>query len=80
MLDPGGVLCVADLDTEPGTFHPADVSGSVHHHGFDREQLKVRLAEIGFSDMKDTTATTIRKPVEGAGEEDFSVFLITARR
>lgn len=80
MLDPGGILCVADLDTEPGTFHPADVSGSVHHHGFDREQLKSRLAEIGFSDLKDTTATTIRKPVEGGGEEDFSVFLITARR
>ena len=80
MLDPEGILCLADLDTEPGTFHPADVSGSVHHHGFDREQLKGRLAEIGFSDLKDTTATTIRKPVEGGGEEDFSVFLITAKR
>jgi ubiquinone/menaquinone biosynthesis C-methylase UbiE len=78
MLLPGGTLCIADLDTEPGTFHPASVT--VPHHGFDRGELKSRLAEHGFAERKDVTVTTFVKPVEGGGEQDFSIFLITARR
>ena len=78
LLLPGGVLCIADLDTEPGTFHPA--SRPVPHNGFDREELKSRLAEHGFAESKDTTVTTFAKPVEGGGEQEFSMFLITARR
>jgi ubiquinone/menaquinone biosynthesis C-methylase UbiE len=78
MLLPGGVLCIADLDTEPGTFHPASVP--VPHHGFDRGELKSRLAGHGFVEMNDVTAAAFVKPVEGGGEQDFSIFLITARR
>ena len=79
MLLPGGTLCLADLDTEPGTFHPANMAAVVHHHGFDRERIKQQLTEIGFSQMKDTTALTFRKPVEGQDDQEFSVFLITGR-
>jgi len=78
MLLPGGVLCIADLDTEPGTFHPASVA--VPHHGFDRGELKGRLAEHGLAERKDVTVATFAKPVEGGGEQEFSIFLITARR
>ena len=78
MLLPGGVLCIADLDTEPGTFHPASVP--VPHHGFDRGELKSRLAGHGFAEIKEVTAATFAKPVEGGGEQDFPIFLITARR
>jgi ubiquinone/menaquinone biosynthesis C-methylase UbiE len=80
LLHPQGFLCLADLDTEPGTFHTSDVAPSVHHHGFDRAGLKARLSEIGFHDAKDVTAHTLRKPVENGGEREFPVFLITARR
>ncbi len=80
MLLPGGILCLADLDTEPGTFHTAEAAGSVHHHGFDREAMKARLAQIGLSEARDVTALRYSKPVEKGGEEEFSVFLITARR
>jgi ubiquinone/menaquinone biosynthesis C-methylase UbiE len=80
MLLPGGVLCLADLDTEPGTFHPAAAVGGVHHHGFDREELKKRLAQIGFSEAKAVTAVEFSKPVEAGGEEQFSIFLVTAKR
>ena len=80
LLVPGGTLCLADLDTEPGTFHPADMADAVHHHGFDREKLKQRLASIGFSQINDATASTFKKPVEGQGEQEFSVFVISARR
>ena len=79
LLVPGGTLCLADLDTEPGIFHPAEMADVVHHHGFDRDTLKQQLAEIGFSQMKDTTAVTFRKPVEGQDDQEFSVFLITGR-
>jgi len=78
MLLPGGMLCIADLDTEPGLFHPPE-AGRVHH-GFDREQLKNQLDGIGFGEVRDVTAHTIRKPVEGGLERDFPVFLISAVR
>jgi len=80
LLHPQGFLCLADLDTEPGTFHTSDMAPSVHHRGFDRAGLKARLSEIGFHDAKDVTAHTLRKPVENGGEREFPVFLITARK
>jgi len=80
MLAPDGVLCLADLDSEPGTFHGPEIAGSVHHNGFDRTQLKAQLAEVGFTRANDTTATSIRKPTATGKEEDFPVFLIVARR
>jgi len=80
MLVPGGVLCLADLDTEPGNFHPPEVAASVHHHGFNREELKARLADLGFVGATDVTATTMRKETADNGEQKFPVFLITARR
>lgn len=80
ILEPGGTLCLADLDTELGTFHDAEAAESVHHHGFDREALKGRLQDIGFRETKDTSVVRFNKPVEKGGEEEFSIFLITARR
>jgi ubiquinone/menaquinone biosynthesis C-methylase UbiE len=80
MLTPGGTLCLAELVTEPGTFHPAEMADIVHHHGFNRDQLKQPLAETGFAEMKDITALAFNKPVEGQGEREFSGSLICARR
>ena len=80
LLTARGVLCLADLDTEPGIFHTPDVAPSVHHHGFDRAELKSLIARSGFAETKDVTAHVIRKPVDGGTERDFPVFLITARK
>jgi hypothetical protein len=79
LLVSGGTLCIADLDTEPGTFHSADVADSVHHLGFDRNELKRQLCDVGFSEPTDSTVVTFEKPVEGQGSQEFSIFLITAR-
>lgn len=79
LLHPGGVLCLIDLDTEPGTFH-ANADEVIYHHGFDRDELKERLKEIGFADTRDVTAHTIRKEVSEGKAESFPVFLIVARR
>ncbi len=79
MLRPGGRVCIADLDTEPGIFHgPHPEEMGVHHFGFDREELKAALVREGFRHPQDLTASSIRRPIEGEGERDFSVFLITA--
>jgi ubiquinone/menaquinone biosynthesis C-methylase UbiE len=80
MLCPGGRLCIADLDTEPGVFHDAATGASVFHHGFDRAELKARLARIGFRDLGDVTAHTVYKPVNGGPPRGFPVFLIAGRR
>ena len=76
-LRPGGIISIADLDKEDGSFHP-DNTG-VFHYGFDRTQLKGLLEAAGFSDVHDTTAAGILRPGE-KGNREFSVFLITGKR
>lgn len=78
LLKPGGYLCVADLDTEDGSFH-GDNTG-VLHFGFDRKEMKELLAKAGFHEARDATAATIVKPLEGLGEKTFPVFLLIGRK
>ncbi len=78
LLVQGGRICFADLDTENGSFH-GDNTG-VFHFGFDRDYVKRLLWETGFHDIRDATATTVLREVEGKGTQAFPVFLITARK
>ena len=76
LLNPGGHLCIADLDQEDGSFHGIDVDV---HHGFDRADLSRRAAQAGFADIQFQTVFSIAKEHE-AGTRDYPVFLMTARR
>jgi ubiquinone/menaquinone biosynthesis C-methylase UbiE len=78
LLPPNGQVCFADLDTEDGSFH-SDNTG-VFHLGFDREKLKQLLRDAGFSDVRDTTATTITKEIAGQETLSYPVFLIIATK
>ena len=80
LLRPSGVLCIADLDTEPRLFHDEEAAATVHHFGFNRQELKELLARVGFADLQDVTAHTIRKPVADGEERKFPVFLVAGRR
>lgn len=80
MLLPGGVICIADLDSEPGLFHPAEAAGSVHHLGFDRTAFTERLARAGFRNITASTAYVVRRPVQGGELRDFPVFLMAGWR
>ncbi len=71
MLEDGGFIALADLDSEDGSFH-SDNTG-VFHHGFDREALKVIAQEAGFKNISFDTTGTIAKP-----HRNFTVFLMTA--
>ena len=76
LLNPGGWLCVADLDQEDGSFHGIEVDV---HHGFTRETLR-RLAEsAGFAEIRfDTVFEIVKETV--AGTRAYPVFLMVARK
>lgn len=76
LLNPGGYLCIADLDQEDGSFHGIDVDV---HHGFDQADLGRRTMQAGFVDTRFQTVFTISKERE-TGMRDYPVFLMTARR
>ena len=76
LLQPGGTLCIADLDQEDGSFHGPEVDV---HPGFDRRDLSLRTTQAGFSDMQFQTVFSIAKEYE-TGTRNYPVFLMTARR
>ncbi|OMH38192.1 class I SAM-dependent methyltransferase [Motiliproteus sp. MSK22-1] len=73
MLRDGGILALADLDLEDGSFHTEDTG--VFHFGFDRELLLDIAKEAGFKSAEITSASTVCKP-----QGDYSVFLLTGHR
>jgi len=78
ILMPEGRVFFSDLDAEDGSFH-SDSTG-VFHRGFDRTKLKTILHNIGYREIRDTTASTIVKEAAGGGTREFPVFLIGARK
>lgn len=77
LLEPDGVLLVADLDKEDGSFH-TDGSTDVHP-GFDRVELQSMVESIGFGDVTFSTAYQIKKKI-GDVERVFPVFLMSAQK
>ena len=73
MLNDGGFLAIADLDTEDGTFHSEDTG--VHHFGFDRKMLEEIAEKTGFENIRFEIASIIKKP-----RRDFPVFLMIAKK
>ena len=73
-MKPGSKVALADLDTEDGTFHPADIEG-VFHNGFDRDDLRKILEKNGFNEIQFTTAHTVNKELK-----NYPIFLVTASK
>jgi len=76
MLSPGGLLALADLDAEDGSFHQ-DMSG-VKHHGFHREWMAEQLWAAGFGEPAFETVYEIEKPDASGTLRRYPVFLATA--
>ena len=70
-----GFLCIADLDTEDGSFHGAGFDG---HLGFDRDALAAKARGAGFASVEFSTAYRLTKPV-GGKPRTFPIFLMVAR-
>jgi ubiquinone/menaquinone biosynthesis C-methylase UbiE len=77
ILNPGGMIAIADLDDEDGSFH----SEGTHFEftGFDRKTMKTTLSNIGFGNIQDATAFIIPRERGGIVRE-YPVFLITGRK
>lgn len=73
-LKPGGMVALADLDKEDGSFHPEDAQG-VFHSGFERDALQSILEKHGFRNVRFVTAHTVNKE-----EKQYPIFLVTATK
>ncbi len=71
-----GRRSAVDLDSEDGSFHGPGFTG---HLGFDRAALAGEAQAAGFQDIDFSTVYHVSKP-ESAGQTDFPIFLMVARK
>jgi ubiquinone/menaquinone biosynthesis C-methylase UbiE len=76
VLLPSGYLCIADLDSEDGTFHGP---GEDVHHGFARHALGQKSAQAGLRVTRFITAYTMHKMTAGATRA-YPIFLMVAEK
>ena len=76
-LTPGGILAIADLYTEDGSFHEGDPSV---HFGFDPGGLSEIMGQLGFTGFNEETCFIIRKAVSPDVTREYPVFLLTATK
>lgn len=72
LLQPGGHLCIVDLDHEDGSFHGDGFAG---HRGFERAALAASIFSHGFADISFTDCHQLIR--DGVA---YPLFLATARR
>jgi len=77
LLNPGGFLCIADLDKEDGSFHGPTVTDV--HLGFDQPKLREIVEAAGFGNVHSAPVFAVKKIVDGR-EKDFPVFLMVAEK
>jgi ubiquinone/menaquinone biosynthesis C-methylase UbiE len=77
MLHPGGYLAIADLYSEDGSFHDPGVEV---HHGFDPDDLSLRMKEAGFESITGRQCFVIRKATGDGSTREYPIFLLTAKK
>jgi ubiquinone/menaquinone biosynthesis C-methylase UbiE len=78
LLNPGGYLCIADLDEEDGSFHGPEISDV--HHGFKRDVLGQQVKAAGFRVVRFSTVYQMDKMMETHIQKTFPVFLMVAEK
>lgn len=76
LLHPGGILCVADLDREDGSFHGPAFNG---HKGFVRAELAENTMAAGFDPPTFSTVFHMTRET-GESTKYYPLFLMTAMR
>jgi tRNA (cmo5U34)-methyltransferase len=77
LLNPKGIMAIADLYQEDGSFHDDNIDV---HKGFDPEKLLAILLQQGFHDIQFEPCFVIRKEVSVEIIKEYPVFLMTALR
>jgi tRNA (cmo5U34)-methyltransferase len=75
LLTPGGILAIADLYPEDGSFHNGDINV---HRGFDPDNLSTILARQGFHNTTVEPCFIVRKELMAETVKEYPVFLMTA--
>lgn len=79
LLQQGGRIAIADLDSDNGEFHEAP--GIAEHDGIDRKNLQQVFEQAGFDSVRFSEGATIHKMSSRTGKpRDFTIFLMTAER
>lgn len=78
LIKPGGLLAIADLDDEDGSFHKP--GSEEKHHGFKRRDLEQLLEHYSFSGITFSTVHQISKKTKDGDFKKFPVFLATAKK
>jgi ubiquinone/menaquinone biosynthesis C-methylase UbiE len=76
-LNPGGRLCIADLDPDHGLFH-SDNTG-VEHYGFERESMMETFKKASLTNVFATTAASMTREGADGVVRSFTIFLVTGR-
>ena len=74
LLEPGGYLCIADLDAEDGSFHGEGFDG---HRGFDRTHLGALTEQAGFGAVD---FSTVFRMTRGDPAREYPIFLMVCRK
>ncbi len=73
MLNDGGTIALADLETEDGTFHTENTG--VFHLGFNQAEFLQIAKDAGFRDLKIELVSIAKKPYG-----DYPIFLLTGKK
>lgn len=74
-LLPGGILALADLEPEDGSFHSKPDEVNVKHYGFNPEEFSGKMEKVGFRNCSQKRIHTIKKE---SGE--YPVFLAVGKK
>jgi len=77
LLNPEGILAIADLYQEGGSFHDGNLDV---HKGFDPEKLLAILLQQGFHNIQFEPCFVIRKEISVELMKEYPIFLMTAIR
>lgn len=73
ILEEGGTIALADLETEDGSFHSIDTG--VFHFGFDKDEFLSIAKSVGFKELNIQTVSVAKKPYG-----DFPIFLLVGQK
>lgn len=75
LLRPGGCCCIADLESEDGSFH-AEFPDFDGHNGFAPDALALQMEAVGFTDINYHRFFTIARPLPDGGEKAYPLFFM----
>jgi ubiquinone/menaquinone biosynthesis C-methylase UbiE len=67
IMNPGGLLCIADLDQEDGNFH--DDTTGIPHKGFSVEEMEGFFLQAGFTDVRTVHVISVQKERDSKPQE-----------